>query len=58
MGSLLIAVRAGPVPHGISGLVIAASARTMPLALKAVKAAVKQIEALNVDGTSAQGSGV
>ena len=58
VGSLLIAVRAGPVPHGISGLVIAASAKTMPLALQAVKAAVKQIEALNVNDASAQGSGV
>lgn len=58
VGSLLIAVRAGPVPAGISGLVIAASAKAMPLALQAVKAAVRQIEALSMDDAAAQGSGV
>ena len=56
VGSLLIAVRAGPVPAGISGLVLAASARNMPLALQAVKAAMKQIEILNLEEYSAQGS--
>lgn len=56
VGSLLIAVRAGLVPAGISGLVLAASARNMPLALQAVKAAVKQIEILNLEEYSAQGS--
>ena len=56
VGSLLIAVRAGLVPAGISGLVLAASARNMPLALQAVKAAVKQIEILNLEEHSAQGS--
>lgn len=58
VGRLLIAVRAGRVPPGISGLVIAASAKEMPLALQAVKAAVKQIEALNTGELGAQGSGV
>ena len=46
VGSLLIAVRAGHVPAGMSGLVIAASARNKSLALQAVQAAVKQVEAL------------
>ncbi len=46
VGSLLIAVRAGHVPPGVAGLVIAASARDKSLALQAVQAAVKQVEAL------------
>lgn len=58
VGSLLVAVRAGPVPTGISGMVIAASARDMSTALHAVKAAMQQIETLSADDMAAQGSGV
>lgn len=46
VGSLLIAVRAGHVPPGVPGLVIAASAPDRTLALQGVQAAVKQVEAL------------
>lgn len=46
VGSLLIAVRAGHVPAGLPALVIAASATDKQLALQAVQAAVKQVEAL------------
>ena len=46
LGSLLVAVRAGHVPPGVPGLIIAASAREKSLALQAVQAAVKQAEAL------------
>ena len=58
VGSLLVAVRAGPVPAGISGMVIAASARYMSTALHAVKAAMQQIKTLSADDMAAQGSGV
>ena len=46
VGNLLIAVRAGHVPPGVAGLIIAASARDKSIALQAVQAAVKQVEAL------------
>ena len=48
VGSLLIAVRAGHVPPGLPGLIIAASATEKRLALEAVQAAVKHVEALGV----------
>ena len=46
VGSLIIAVRAGHVPSGLPALVIAASATEKQLALQAVQAAVKHVEAL------------
>lgn len=46
VGSLLITVRAGHVPSGLPGLIIAASATQKSLASQAVQAAVKQVEAL------------
>ena len=46
VGSLLITVRAGHVTPGLPGLIIAASATEKRLALQAVQAAVKQVEAL------------
>lgn len=46
VGSLLITVQAGRVPPGIPGLIIAASATEKHLALQAVQAAVKQVEAM------------
>ena len=55
MGSLLIAVRAGHVPPGVAGLVIAASAQNKSLALQAVQAAVKQVEAMGVQSKHMQG---
>ena len=48
VGSLLIAVRAGHVPPGVAALVIAASAHNKSMALQAVQAAVKQVEAMGV----------
>ena len=55
VGSLLIAVRAGHVAPGVAGLVIAASASDKSLALQAVQAAVKQVEALGAHSKSMQG---
>jgi molybdopterin synthase catalytic subunit len=55
VGSLLIAVRAGHVPPGVAGLVIAASAHDKSMALQAVQAAVKQVEAMGVQSKHMQG---
>ena len=54
VGSLLVAVRAGHVPLGLPGLVIAASATEKQLALQAVQAAVKHVEALGAQRNSMQ----
>ena len=55
VGSLLFAVRAGHVAPGVPGLIIAASACDKSLALQAVQAAVKQVEALGAHSKSVQG---